>query len=260
MKRNRARAHPLKRILDFLEHPLFLAPIGILAGIVGVVFLAPLLLICGVCVMLALHRSELVADCSVLPSQFSAYVITGVAIVVLLSMVNTAIQTRETEFEGLLTPANEPTPDNICSRGGLLPRQGSMLMIAGGSASFTTFFPQTVFKIGDDPIVTMNKIGDKIAISAKLFSEDGRIIAELHDNRFSINRNNFFRRERPDQHTLVVFDQRDVQVLYVRFINKSTIKFLGVIRHPSKTVLISETEGVLARGLCAGYSVVAFSF
>jgi hypothetical protein len=47
------------RFRDFVEHPFFLAAFSIIGGIVGVILYTPALLICAVCILLALHRSKI---------------------------------------------------------------------------------------------------------------------------------------------------------------------------------------------------------
>lgn len=157
-------------------------------------------------------------------------------------------QPNETTTSGLLVPADEPTPPNPC---GLIPGD-AMLVILGNSASWGTAFPQTIIKIGNDKMLTMDEIAGRIAISGKFFSRDGKIVAELKDNEFYINPNNYFRKKRPDTHSLVVYDQESTEVLNVRFINAHTIKFTGVIRHPRATVVISETQGLFRNTICTG--------
>ncbi len=51
-----------QRFVGFVEQPLFLAPIGIVGGVVGVILYTPVCFICGACMLLALHRSRAVAD------------------------------------------------------------------------------------------------------------------------------------------------------------------------------------------------------
>lgn len=155
---------------------------------------------------------------------------------------------KQEEVAGLLSPADEPTPENTCRQ---IP-SGAMLVLLGNSASYGTHFPQTIIKIGDDRMLTLDKVGGQISISAKLFSRDGRIVAEIEKNQFFINPNNYFRKELPDEHSLVIFDQEDVKVLDVRFINPSTVRFLGVIRHPKYNVEISPTKGLFSNTICTG--------
>ena len=57
---------------DFVEHPLFLAGFSIVGAIVGVILYTPVLLVCGVCVLLALHRSKILQGRGTL-YQASAY-------------------------------------------------------------------------------------------------------------------------------------------------------------------------------------------
>jgi hypothetical protein len=154
----------------------------------------------------------------------------------------------ETVISGLLVPANEPTPANPC---GTIPNN-AMLVLLGNSASWSARFPQTIIKIGKDRMLTMDEIAGQIAISGKFYSRDGRIVATIENNEFSINPNNYFRKKRPDKHSLVVWDQEGAEVLNVRFINPKAIKFLGLIRHPMGNVEVSGTRGLFANTICSG--------
>ena len=156
---------------------------------------------------------------------------------------------QQGKTSGLLSPGNEPTPENPC--GSIMPAGGTLVLL-GNSASFATTFPSTIIKIGNDETLGMEKIEGRIAISATLYSSDGRIVAQLDKNQFFINPNNFFRKEiSSDGHSLVVFDQTGVEVLNVKFINPTTVAFLGVIRHPSRTIEISKIRGVFANTMCS---------
>jgi len=168
-------------------------------------------------------------------------------------------QIREQEtFSGFLTPGNDPVPYNAC--GGNVP-SGATLVIVGNSASYSTWSPSTVIEINDDKMLVMEKIGGRVAISAKLFSSDGKMVAELIKNQFFINPNNYFRKEvASDGHSLTVYDQGGLQVLNVRFINENTVAFLGIIRHPSRDVEISTSRDFFANGMCAGQTEIAFHF
>jgi hypothetical protein len=73
---------------------LFLFAVGVLAGIMGIFFFAPILAVCGLCKSLSVHRSGIIAHWSVLPSQFSAYGTLVIFIAVGLYFFNTAIQKR----------------------------------------------------------------------------------------------------------------------------------------------------------------------
>ena len=155
----------------------------------------------------------------------------------------------ETETHGVLVPADKPMPPNPCD--GLAPANAFFIFL-GNSASFTIRFPHTVIRIGNDNILTVDKKGDQISVSARVFSRDGRIVAAIKDNEFFINPNNYFRRERPDRHTLVVFDQMNQKVLDVEYLNSRGVRFLGVFNHPNRRVVISSTEGIFRNTICTG--------
>jgi len=82
----------------------------------------------------------------------------------------------ETERHGVLVPANKPMPPNPCD--GHAPANAFFIFL-GNSASFTTRFPHTMIRIGHDNILTVDKKEDRILVSARVFSRDGRIVAAI---------------------------------------------------------------------------------
>jgi hypothetical protein len=68
-----------QRFFDFIEHPLFLAAFAIIGGTVGLILYTPALLICEICILLALHRSN------ILQGQGKLFAVTTYMIVFLLS-------------------------------------------------------------------------------------------------------------------------------------------------------------------------------
>ncbi len=123
-------------------------------------------------------------------------------------------QVQESETHGLLVPANDPDPPNPCRD---IPAQ-AMRIFLGNSACWTTETRHTVLQVANQPIISLRRAERGLAVSSKVFSADGRIVAELIDNRFHINPNNYFRTERPDRHSLLVYDQQARLVLSVRYL------------------------------------------
>jgi hypothetical protein len=166
---------------------------------------------------------------------------------------------EQQEFSGLLSPADDPTPDNACRN--IRKSADAMLILLGNSASLNPWFPHSVITAKGEDILTLNKKDNEIAVSVKIFGRDGRIVAEIRDNEFSINPNNYFRKERPDKSTLIVYDQEDRKVLDVRFLNPSTVRFLGVLNYPRSMgpLVISQTEGFFANEVCMAYNAVDFN-
>jgi hypothetical protein len=162
---------------------------------------------------------------------------------------------KQDEFSGLLTPGNEPTPPNACDR--FSPTDN--LVILGTNAAIITKPITTVIAINQEPILVMEKTDGHLYINVKFFSRDGRIVAELSRNQFFINPNNYFRKQfSQDGHSLVIYDQNDLKVLDVRFLNPATVKFLGIIRNPSFDVVISDVDGISLPGIGAHSSGECF--
>ena len=163
---------------------------------------------------------------------------------------------QEAEFSGLLSPANEPTPPNQC---GKIP-DNAILLLLGNSASYTSRSSQTVIQLKGDNVLSVEKDNGNIAVNATVFSRDGRIVADIRRNEFSINPNNFFRKERPDTHTLIVYDQENRKVLDVSYLNSRTIKFSGILNHPQMELVISGDSGIFKNSVCVVESSISFAF
>ncbi len=151
----------------------------------------------------------------------------------------------EPEFSGTLIPTNEPTPktDAYCLR--IPPNPFGIYY--GDSVAYFDGQPATIVEISKIPLLKVTKNDNEIRISAKLFDEDGKIVAEITDNEFSINRNNFFEKKRPDRSSLIVRDQKGVEVLNVRYVNSSAIKVSGLFRYKDRSVMISQDKTFIGR-------------
>ena len=102
-------ANTLNRILDFLEQPLFTLSIGIAAGTMGVLLFAPVLVVCGVCILLAFHRAKLISGKPILRVQIPAYAV--LSIVTALPLYGTHIFVQRK-----LSEANIALSDLIASK------------------------------------------------------------------------------------------------------------------------------------------------
>jgi hypothetical protein len=86
------------------------------------------------------------------------------------------------------------------------------------------------------------------SISGEFLDKSGKIIAELETNRFTLNQNNYFKKERPDRSTLIIRDQENVEVLNLRFLNKRVFSLTGRIRLPNTfEVEITDTNIVYTK-------------
>lgn len=149
----------------------------------------------------------------------------------------------ETEVHGLLVPANEQDPKTNCPR---VP-SNAVLILLGNMPVYATKFPHRVISVDkDEVLLSIDRKEKGIAVSARVFSEDGKIVAEIINNEFFLNTSNYFRRVRPDKHTLVVYNLAGEEVLSVRYLNKRTVRLLAHFRHPSGAEVNITENGVHA--------------
>jgi hypothetical protein len=167
----------------------------------------------------------------------------------------------ETKGHGVLQPANDPSPPipKHCSPSA----QKALKLYLGNGLAYTTSSSTAVIKVKDKTLLSIKRGEKGILVSAEIRSEDGQIVASLIDNEFIINPNNFFRRERPDRHTLTIYDQKNQRALYVRFLNKSFVKILCLLHYPGYAPFLIDEERVIVGPVsfpffCGGNSPVVF--
>jgi hypothetical protein len=194
-----------------------------------------------------------------LVSAFSAWLFMGAAIAIYLN--NRVL--IEPETGGLLTPARDPNPAAPSSCGDA-PSGAIRLYFGSSGLAFTTGQSSTIVAFDGDPVLQIKRQAEGISVNAKIFSQDKRIVAEIKNNRFTLNPNNYFRRERPDKHTLVVIDQEDREVLRIRYVNRLSVKLTGVFFYPRKSpIRIQEGRTVVGNSVlsdfCLGNNTTALS-
>lgn len=147
----------------------------------------------------------------------------------------------ESEVHGLLLPADERAPTNNCP---YVP-SNAVLLLLGNMPVYATVFPHRVIGVDQDEVLlSIDRNENGIAVSGRLFSEDGKLVAEIINNEFYLNPSNFFRRARADKHTLIVYNLGGEEVLNVRYMNKNTIRLFAHFRHPSGAEVRITKDGV----------------
>jgi hypothetical protein len=156
----------------------------------------------------------------------------------------------ETPQHGLLTPGNEPMPPIPSSCADLPSKWVGWRVYAGNSGAVfirTKDVPSSVFTalpflFNRLPILTVKgqdklwveKTQQGVAISGEVFDKNGAVV-RLDRNEFTRSEANSFRRERPDSHTLVVYDRFDNPVLTVKYFNPEAIYLTGTFWYPEQT-------------------------
>jgi hypothetical protein len=156
------------------------------------------------------------------------------------------------ELHGLLIPANDPRPILKC------PFDVSEdVVVLLGSFTLATKKEFTGVEIYGQKLLSLKKTDAGITVSARVISSNNKVVAQITDNEFYVNPSQYFRMERAeDWHTLRVIDGEGAQVLYVRYMNPTTIKVLGSFYTPNgpATIVTEEklTVGMATfRGGCA---------
>ncbi|MGC2098710.1 MAG: hypothetical protein WA646_19400 [Candidatus Sulfotelmatobacter sp.] len=130
-------------------------------------------------------------------------------------------------LNGRLLPANEPTPANSCHQGS----DTSVVVMLGNESQYNAAlvdrFPHVVFKSRSGAMLSLDRQGDSLVVNLDIKSADGKIIARLNQDGFSINRSNYFEMKK-DKSSLVVFDEYGAQVLRVRYLNPRAISIDGI--------------------------------
>jgi hypothetical protein len=140
----------------------------------------------------------------------------------------------EDPLHGWLTFGREPLPSNKCTE---QYSGDGVFMFVGNNIDFISHFPNIVLRIGNDDLLVVDRREGKVAVNAKVFSSDGKIVAEIKENEFFINPNNYFRRERPNTHSLAVYDQQDRKVLDIDYFNSRGIRLDGIFSDPRHEVV-----------------------
>lgn len=125
---------------------------------------------------------------------------------------------------GLLLPANDPMPDE-----GWAPSNCCFLIFGGNvcAALSNSIIPAIRFHDTDILQIGMNDKG--AFICGRFFNKDGKLVAILETNEWTLNRLNYFRKF-IDKSTLTVSDEENKQVLNVRFCNRNIFQISGIIR------------------------------
>ncbi|MGA2629531.1 MAG: hypothetical protein ABSG54_04885 [Terriglobia bacterium] len=141
---------------------------------------------------------------------------------------------------GWLIPASDPTPPaGPC---GPTPNNALMLFM-GDSEVIAQTFPHTLLRVnGKDVIVLHKKEDGSVALSMDVLSADGKVIARIEKNEFTVNVNNVLRWRRTDLSTLWVEDQNGNQVLKARYLNQKAIKVEAVLNLPGVPTVYGPLE------------------
>ena len=115
----------------------------------------------------------------------------------------------------------------------------------GGSTMHSKGKSFVAVRWADEDVVTVHSTGDGLTISARVYSADGRIVADIENNEFTVNPNNYFKIKRPDRSTLVVYNQTDEECLNVKYVATRYLTITGIFYKPGRGKLVMTPEGMI---------------
>ena len=121
----------------------------------------------------------------------------------------------------------------------------------GRTASYVDQFPHTVVEVDGHPRLTVNRKDKNAQISLDVFGPDGKIIAALDDEGFTVRQGSFFKFVHPDWSSLRIVDEYNEEVLNVRYVNPKAIWINAILRYPGSNPVIAGSD---SKGICTAHA------
>lgn len=164
------------------------------------------------------------------------------------------------QLQGKLFPSDEPTPANSCNTfagdGTLSIGGDGILILMGFASSYVDRFPHTVLMVDEQPCLVVHKESDGVVwLSLDIFGADGKIIASLDEDGFTVRPGSYFKLTKKDKSSLRIVDDYNEEVLNVRYVNPHAIWLNALLRYPGsdRVTLKGSTGG----GICTAHSGIA---
>lgn len=171
------------------------------------------------------------------------------------------------ELRGFLIPANEPSPPAPPSCFGEVPDSATAFYF-GDSMSYTTggdIKDIGVLMIGQEKVLSFESASGGVLLNAVVRDTDGKEVARITKNVFHTWSGSGYEAQAPDLHSILVLDNKDQAVLYVRYLNPKAIKVMGVFYSKAGKGVVINESGVTAlaqrttiNGLCSGNGAGVF--
>jgi hypothetical protein len=154
---------------------------------------------------------------------------------------------NETEFHGWLTPGNLPSPKvpNQCADAASIPDTLSVFLGSNVQLIPAARTTSDVITANGDSLLSFQRTPDGIAVTATVYDEQGTVVTVVHNEFERATGGASFRMERPDRHSLTVYDRWNKPVFGVTFLNPSAISVTGVFRHPPSGAILTITADYL---------------
>jgi hypothetical protein len=138
--------------------------------------------------------------------------------------------TPEDEKLGALIPGNAPTPPNGCDRLPQTLSSDALRILIGDNAFVLSGVGRiTALQVGTCPVLSIERTPRGVSVDADLYDIHGKMVATLRDGQFHVLTGDDVKIGRNgDLSTLVVSDGAGEELLYVRYLNPTTVIARGV--------------------------------
>jgi hypothetical protein len=235
--------------------------LGVIAGVLGIfgipfaaavgVLNYPVMIGSLIACMIALILCTWAAD-------FSTVKRTSLSVIVILvfgfsvhivneAKVRAAADEREAKLEknfGTLVPAGDAQPpQNKCVR---THPDAHFFVFFGNSIFVVNRFPTVLVKIDGRSYFSISKLpSGSVTLNVDIVDQEGKIIASIDGNNFRVNPNNIFDKKRPDESTLIVYDQFKTIVLSVRLDSSRYMTVSGSLNYKNRFMLLPDGSTVI---------------
>lgn len=146
-------------------------------------------------------------------------------------------------LSGMLEPANQKQPVLRIT----VP-DGALVVEFGGNLAYSTASSLVAVKFGGENLVSLIRRDGKIAVNARVYSADGRIVADIENNEFTVNPNNYFKIKHPDKSTLIIYNQLGEEAMNVVFVSPAYLILNGVFYKPGRGTIKATKDGIVLNG------------
>lgn len=173
------------------------------------------------------------------------------------------IPKTDTAHEGILKPANHPTPESGCDHM-LLPETATKIIFGSSGTAITGFRKMTVLKIDDCEALAVERTPDGIFLNAEVNDGSGVPPAKIVNNRIIAYDGEYYSSKQSADSSLIVVKNTSGDVLLeANFLNQNAIKINGVFGCAGKkSIIVKDNEpvpGFIMRNSCFANPSVAFS-
>lgn len=158
-------------------------------------------------------------------------------------------ESHEAELSGLLLPGKLPSP----SRKSDPPVRGFRVYLGNNVCELSKGRDVSVLKRNGLDLIHLRVTPEGAYVSATVIREDGRIVAKIVDNMYSINPNNYFQSPiRIDKSTISVRDKDGSLALKASYLNENSFEILGRFEVPGYPPLLVAPDKIEVQGIEIG--------